>query len=90
MTCPRPIPAALDAVRAEGFRLYARRQGVSAAYLAYRCALSLPDVGTLVIGAKTRRELAQCLAAERAPELTTEELEEIDTASYLSADRGRV
>jgi aryl-alcohol dehydrogenase-like predicted oxidoreductase len=56
-------PAALDAQRAGEFRALAREHGVSAAHLAHRYALSLPDVGTLVIGAKNRRELAECVAA---------------------------
>jgi aryl-alcohol dehydrogenase-like predicted oxidoreductase len=83
---PASDPAYLDAARAAGFRLYALQQGVSAAYLAHRYALSLPDVGTLVIGAKTRRELDECLAAERVPQLTIDELEEIEAASSLSAN----
>jgi aryl-alcohol dehydrogenase-like predicted oxidoreductase len=81
---PTSDPAYLDAVRAEGFRLYAHGRGVSAAYLAHCYALSLPDVNTLVIGAKTRRELDECLAAERAPRLTVEELEEIEAACRLT------
>ena len=73
-------PAFLDAGRAEGFRAFAREQGVSAAYLAHRYALSLPDVATVVVGAKNRRELAECLAAAAATPLSKAELREIEVS----------
>lgn len=70
-------PAGLDARRAGEFRVLAREHGVSAAHLAHRYALSLPDIGTLVIGAKNRRELAECVAAEAAGPLASAEMDEI-------------
>jgi aryl-alcohol dehydrogenase-like predicted oxidoreductase len=77
---PPSDPAARDAARADGFRAFARSRGVSPAYLAYQYALSLPGVATVVSGAKTRRELQECLAAEAAPRLTKAELDEIEAA----------
>jgi aryl-alcohol dehydrogenase-like predicted oxidoreductase len=74
-------PAAVDARRAGGFRALAREYGMSPALLAHRYALSLRDVATLVIGAKTRRELAECLAAEAAGPLSSSELSEIEACS---------
>jgi aryl-alcohol dehydrogenase-like predicted oxidoreductase len=74
-------PAALDARRAGGFRALAHEYGVSPALLAHRYALSLREVATLVIGAKTRRELAECLAAEDAGPLSPSELSEIEARS---------
>src|SRR6185437_3613032 len=66
----RPIQptdaVAIDHQRARAFRQLATRLGVSSALLAYRYALSLPHVSTVVVGAKTRIELSACLAAEAA------------------------
>jgi aryl-alcohol dehydrogenase-like predicted oxidoreductase len=77
---PPTDPAARDAAQASGFRAFAARCGVSPSYLAYRYALSLPDVATVVCGAKTPVELEEALAAEAAPPLTEAELEEIERA----------
>jgi aryl-alcohol dehydrogenase-like predicted oxidoreductase len=73
-------PAFLDAQRGEGFRALARERGVSAAHLAYLYALSLPGVATVVVGAKHRRELAECVAAEAAAPLAQAELIEVDAS----------
>jgi aryl-alcohol dehydrogenase-like predicted oxidoreductase len=73
-------PAALDHHRAERFRSLARRWGVSAAVLAHRYALSLPGVATVIVGAKTRRELADSLEALAAGPLTAEEMRSIEVA----------
>ena len=78
---PESHPAARDARRARGFVDFARGAGVSPAVLAHRYALSLSDVATLVIGAKTRRELAEALDAEAAPRLSSEELAAIEAAT---------
>jgi aryl-alcohol dehydrogenase-like predicted oxidoreductase len=80
-------PAARDARRARGFVEYAREAGVSPALLAHRYALSLPGVSTLVIGAKTRHELTEALAAEAAPRLSSDELAAIEAAA---SDQGLV
>ena len=74
-------PAFLDSQRANRFRVLAEEAGVSPAYLAHRYALSLPDVATLVVGAKNRRELTECLAAEAAAPLSMAELAEIEASS---------
>jgi aryl-alcohol dehydrogenase-like predicted oxidoreductase len=79
---PQPgHPAARDARRAQAFLQFAHEAGTPPAVLAHRYAASLPDVTTLVIGAKTRSELAEALAAERAKPLSREELAEIETAA---------
>jgi aryl-alcohol dehydrogenase-like predicted oxidoreductase len=77
-------PVAHEYERAAGFRALAAERGCSAASLAYRYALSLPDVATVVVGAKTRPELAECLAAAARP-LAAEELEEIERACSPAA-----
>jgi aryl-alcohol dehydrogenase-like predicted oxidoreductase len=76
-------PAAVDYRRARGFRELARTKRVSAAELAHRYALSLPGVSTVIVGAKTRVELAGCLAAEAAAPLREEELRDIEAACSL-------
>jgi aryl-alcohol dehydrogenase-like predicted oxidoreductase len=73
-------PAAIDYRRASAFRELAHRKGVSAAGLAYRYALSLPEVATVTVGAKTRVELAECLAAEASARIRREELRDIEAA----------
>jgi aryl-alcohol dehydrogenase-like predicted oxidoreductase len=77
---PASDPTQQDFARAAGFRALAREWGIAPATLAHRYALSVPDVATVVIGAKTRRELADCLAAEAAGPLTAEQLERIRAA----------
>ncbi len=62
-------PVAADAILGQAFRARARASGVSAAQLAYRYALSLPNVATVVTGAKTRAELDECLYAASLPPL---------------------
>jgi aryl-alcohol dehydrogenase-like predicted oxidoreductase len=75
---PAGSPVARDGERAAPFLALAREHGVSPAHLAHRYAVSLPDVATLVIGAKTRHELTECLAAEEAPPMSRSELSEIE------------
>jgi aryl-alcohol dehydrogenase-like predicted oxidoreductase len=79
-------PLALDYRRAKGFRDLAKATGISGAQLAYRYTLSLPDVATVIVGAKTRRELAECISAEAAGPLTSAEMREVEAACSL--DRG--
>jgi aryl-alcohol dehydrogenase-like predicted oxidoreductase len=78
----RAHPAERDAHRARGFVEFAREAGVSPSVLAYRYAASVPDVATLVIGAKTRAELAEALAAEALPPLSGDELAAISSAAH--------
>ena len=79
----RPIQptdaVAIDHQRAHAFRQLATCLGASSAVLAHRYALSLPHVSTVVVGAKTRAELAACLAAEAAGPLDDNELAEVET-----------
>jgi aryl-alcohol dehydrogenase-like predicted oxidoreductase len=57
-----------DYRRAASFRALAREIGESAAALAHRYALSIPNVATVILGVKNRTELRECLAAaERGP-----------------------
>jgi aryl-alcohol dehydrogenase-like predicted oxidoreductase len=77
----RPVkadhPAARDYAAAAGFRRLAAERGESAARLAHRFALSLPDLATVVLGVKNRAELEECLAAEADGPLSDGELREI-------------
>jgi aryl-alcohol dehydrogenase-like predicted oxidoreductase len=78
----RPVeadaPAARDYEAAAGFRRMAAERGESAAYLAHRYALSIPDVATVVLGVKNRAELEECLAAETAEPLSDDEMRAIE------------
>jgi aryl-alcohol dehydrogenase-like predicted oxidoreductase len=76
-TLPDTDPYRQDFHRADAFRALAREWGVAPATLAHRYALSLPGVATVVLGAKSRRELAECIAAEAAPPLSPEEMTRI-------------
>jgi aryl-alcohol dehydrogenase-like predicted oxidoreductase len=75
---PPDHPAARDFAAAAGFRALAAEHGVSAAFLAHRYALSLPDLATVVLGVKNREELAECVAAEEAGPLPEDELRAIE------------
>jgi len=70
-------PAARDFAAAAGFRALAAARGETAAFLAHRYALSLPDVATVVLGVKNRAELEECLAAESAGPLAPDELDAV-------------
>jgi aryl-alcohol dehydrogenase-like predicted oxidoreductase len=70
-------PAARDFAAAAGFRALAAARGETAAFLAHRYALSLPDVATVVLGVKDRAELEECLAAESAGPLAPDELDAV-------------
>jgi aryl-alcohol dehydrogenase-like predicted oxidoreductase len=67
-------PAARDFEAAAGFRRLAAERGESAAFLAHRYALSMPEVATVVLGVKNRAELEECLAAEAAGPLSEDEM----------------
>jgi aryl-alcohol dehydrogenase-like predicted oxidoreductase len=82
-TAPASDPATLDHQRAEGFRALARAWGVPPAVLAHRYALSLPDVATVILGAKTRAELAESIEAEASGPLSAEEMRSIEVACGL-------
>jgi aryl-alcohol dehydrogenase-like predicted oxidoreductase len=74
---PDADPAVRDFRRADAFRALAREWGVAPTVLAHRYALSLANVSTVVIGAKNLRELADCLAAEAAGPLSTDDMAQI-------------
>jgi aryl-alcohol dehydrogenase-like predicted oxidoreductase len=71
---------AVDYQRASAFRRLASRLNLPSAQLAYRYALSVPGVSTVVVGAKTPTELAACLAAEAAGPLDDRELAAVERA----------
>ncbi len=78
---------ARDFERAAGFRALAAELGLSAAMLAHRYALSIPDVGTVVLGVKNRDELEECLAAQAAGPLAPHVIGQIDAT--VSTEHGR-
>jgi aryl-alcohol dehydrogenase-like predicted oxidoreductase len=67
-----------DFERAAPFRVLARELGQSAAVVAHRYALSLPGVGSVVLGVKNRTELAECVAAAELGPLDSEIIDRID------------
>ena len=69
-----------DFDRAAPFRSIAAEMGIAPAQLAHQYALSMPGVETLVLGVKNREELAECLAAEAAPDLDESVISRIDAA----------
>ena len=73
-------PDQLDFDRAEGFRKLAAEWGQTPARLAHRYALSIPDLGSVILGVKNREELQECLDAERDPRLTQEEIAVVEAA----------
>ena len=78
----RDLPASdadrLDFDRAAGFRKLAAEWGQSPARLAHRYALSIDDIGSVILGVKNREELHECLLAESDPRLSADEIEAID------------
>jgi aryl-alcohol dehydrogenase-like predicted oxidoreductase len=70
----------LDFDRAQGFRQLAADWGQTPARLAHRYALSIPDLGSVILGVKNRDELQECLQAERDPRLTSEEVADVEAA----------
>jgi aryl-alcohol dehydrogenase-like predicted oxidoreductase len=83
----RPIatddPAARDHAAAAGFRRLAAERGESAALLAHRYALTMPELATVVLGVKNRAELEECLAAEAAGPLSPDEMSAIEALRPL-------
>lgn len=77
---PASDPDRRDFDRASGFRALARRRGEPAAVLAYRYALSMTNVDTVILGVKNRAELLDALAAETAGPLSDGEMNEVHTS----------
>jgi len=69
-----------DYVRAEPFRALAKRWKEPVASLAYRYALSIHSISSIILGVKNRDELKDCIEAEQKERLTTDQIEEIDKA----------
>ncbi len=76
----RDHPIAVDYRRAAGLRRLARARCIPSARLAYRYALSLPEVATVAIGVRNRAELADALAAEHDGPLDAAEMVELREA----------
>ncbi len=69
---------AADFERAAPFRALAAEMGETPASLAYRYALSVEGVDTVVLGVKNRTELKEALESERSGVLSAEEVALID------------
>lgn len=78
----RPVgagePTARDHLRAAPFFEFCREIGEDAVEMAYRYALGMPGVATLVAGAKTKEEFDLLLSAERQGPLSAAEMEAIE------------
>jgi aryl-alcohol dehydrogenase-like predicted oxidoreductase len=87
-------PAGREFAMAAGFRSLARDLGMPPAVLAYRYALSVDGVSTVVLGVKNRGELAEALEAERAGALPEPVLVQVQScfgpADDLSREPGAV
>jgi Predicted oxidoreductases (related to aryl-alcohol dehydrogenases) len=70
----------LDYDRAAGFRALAAEVGESPAALAHRYALSMPGVGSVVLGVKNRTELSECVAAAANGPLSPELITRVDAS----------
>lgn len=71
-------PAQIDFDRAAPFRSVAAELGVTAATLAYRYALSMSGVDTVVLGVKNRSELRESVAAAELGPLDGETMRLVD------------
>jgi aryl-alcohol dehydrogenase-like predicted oxidoreductase len=74
-------PEVADYVRAASFRTFAHEAGIAPSLLAYRYALSMPGVSTLILGVKNRIELREALQAEAEGPLAAEVIASIDAAT---------
>ena len=71
-------PYAKDYERAAGYRALCAAWGEDPALVAHRYALGMDGVDALILGVKTRGELADALAAEAAGPLEAEQLAAIE------------
>jgi aryl-alcohol dehydrogenase-like predicted oxidoreductase len=78
-------PDRADYDRADPFRALCARWGEDPALVAHRYALSLPNIDTVVLGVKSRRELDQCVAAEAMGALDPAQMAEIDALGLRAA-----
>ena len=72
-------PDQIDFERALPFRVLAEEWGESPASLAHRYALSSSKVSSVILGVKNRIELEECINAEKSGNLTTEEIDTIES-----------
>jgi len=77
---PGDHPERRDYQRSAPFRALARELGESPASLAYRYALSMTGVATVVLGVKNRTELRECMTAEARGGLDPALMSRIDAA----------
>lgn len=71
-------PDNADFARAASFRTLCAGWGEDPAQVAHHYALSMTDFDTIVLGVKSRAELAQCLAAEAAGPMSADRMAAID------------
>ena len=81
---PIDSPTQIDYFKATKIREYAKKKGVSTAYLMHRYAISMPYVTTIILGVKNLDELNECLLAEKHGKLTEIEMNEIDQLSQFA------
>ena len=67
-------PDFADYEKAEPFRDLAKDWGESPASIAHRYALSVDNVGSVILGIKNREELIECLEAEKKGRLDAEQI----------------
>jgi aryl-alcohol dehydrogenase-like predicted oxidoreductase len=80
-------PERMDFERAAPLRELARSLSMPTAVLAHRYALGIDGVDSVVLGVKNRRELAECLNAERDGELPQSLVERIDAVVAVGRRR---
>ena len=68
-----------DYDKAEPFRQLASEWKMNPSILAYRYALSIEKVSSVILGVKNRKELLDCIEAESLGELDQGQIREIDT-----------
>ncbi len=78
-------PDRLDYDRAAPFRALCAKWGQDPAYAAHRYALGMPNVDTVVLGVKSRAELAMCVKAEADGPYSAAETAEIDSLGLAGA-----
>lgn len=84
---PPEHPDRLDWERCRPWRALARELGADPADLALRYAISLPDVATVVLGVKNRRELDAALAAAADGPLDAAIMARVDALGLRSGER---
>jgi len=79
-----PHPSGMDKLdfddyeKAEPFRALAKRLNEPVASLAYRYALSIQNISSIILGVKNRDELKDCIKFEQKERFTIDQIKEID------------